>query len=101
MAAILEALLRQIESSNFTRRDTLRMGIGAAFATALPSSRTAADTSVTLEVLFVNAMFNGPLRGILEGEAGVKINDAPFQSSTDVVSRLLAPGGTSRYDVMA
>jgi spermidine/putrescine-binding protein len=83
------------------RRDLLRYA-GALAATGvagMPLRANAAPTAI--EVLMANVCFNGPLRGIVEREANVVINDGPFQSSTDVVSKLTAPGGTSRYDMMA
>lgn len=54
----------------------------------------------SIEVVMVNAAVGGPLRTALEGPTGTKINDAPWQSTTDVVSRLTAPGGTGRYDLL-
>jgi spermidine/putrescine transport system substrate-binding protein len=83
------------------RREFLRFGVAAGSLAAFPGSYADAQQSpVTIEALMANAVFNGSLRGILENGANVKINDSPFQSSTDVISRLLAPGGTSRYDLM-
>ena len=81
------------------RRDFLKQGAAAGMAAAIPGLASAQSTP-TLEVLLANALVSGPLKGILEKEAHVKINDAPFQSSTDVVSRLVAPGGTGRYNLM-
>src|SRR5260370_16334276 len=83
------------------RRD-LRGYAGARAATGVASMPLRANAAPTaIEVLMANVCFNGPLRGIVEREANVVINDGPFQSSTDVVSKLTAPGGTSRYDMMA
>jgi spermidine/putrescine transport system substrate-binding protein len=42
----------------------------------------------------------GELRTTLEEEANVRLVDSPFQSSTDAVSRIMAPGGTSRWDIV-
>jgi len=39
-------------------------------------------------------------REIVEGTTGVKVENAPYVSPTDTVAKLLAPGGTSRYDLM-
>ena len=52
-----------------------------------------------LEVMLPNAIVSGKCREIMETAAGVKISDAPFQSTPDAVSRLLAPGGTSRLNI--
>ena len=81
------------------RREFLKQGAAVGAAAALPGLASAQSTP-TLEVLLANALVSGALKGILEKEAHIKINDAPFQSSTDVVSRLVAPGGTSRYNLM-
>lgn len=40
------------------------------------------------------------LRPMVEGKAGVKVENAPYVSPTDTLAKLLAPGGTSRYDLM-
>ena len=81
------------------RRDFLKAGTVGAIAT-ITGGLTHAQSGPTLEVLLANALVSGPLKGILEAEAKVKINDAPFQSSTDVVARLVAPDGTARYNLM-
>lgn len=39
-------------------------------------------------------------REIVENSTGVKVENAPYVSPTDTVAKLLAPGGTSRYDLM-
>jgi spermidine/putrescine-binding protein len=39
-------------------------------------------------------------REIVESTTGVKVENAPYVSPTDTVAKLLAPGGTSRYDLM-
>jgi spermidine/putrescine transport system substrate-binding protein len=81
------------------RRAFLKQGSAIGATAALPGFAWGQSTP-TLEILLANALVSGPLKGILEKEAHIKINDAPFQSSTDVVSRLVAPGGTSRYNLM-
>jgi hypothetical protein len=81
------------------RREFLKRGAAAGAMAALPGLAQA-QSGATLEILVANALVSGPLKGILEKEANIKINDAPFQSSTDVVSRLIAPGGTGRYNLM-
>ena len=79
------------------RRTLLKAGAAAALGTM---GWAQAQQGPTLEVLLANALVGGPLKGILESEGKFKINDNPFQSSTDVVARLVAPGGTSRYNLM-
>src|SRR5687768_9123867 len=82
------------------RREFLKSSAAASALAALPGGLAYGQSGATLEILVVNALMSGPLKGILEKEARIKINDAPFQSSTDVVSRLVAPGGTGRYNLM-
>lgn len=82
------------------RREFLKRSAAAGTLAALPTGFAYGQAGATLEILVANALVGGPLKGILENEAKVKINDAPFQSSTDVVSRLVAPGGTGRYNLM-
>ena len=78
------------------RRDFLRLTAGAAAAAALVRPAAA---QTTLEVMLPNAIISGRLREIVEQDADVKISDAPFQSTPDSISRLLCPGGTSRFTI--
>jgi len=79
------------------RRDMLKLGAGAALAAGFGGA--AAAQEVTLEVMLPNAIISGKGREIVEKAAGVKLSDAPFQSTPDAVSRLMAPGGTSRFNI--
>jgi spermidine/putrescine transport system substrate-binding protein len=78
------------------RRDALRLGAGAAAMAGLVRPAVA---QTTLEVMLPNAIVSGKLREIVEKDADVKISDAPFQSTPDAISRLLGPGGTSRFNI--
>jgi spermidine/putrescine-binding protein len=40
------------------------------------------------------------VRPLIEKKAGTKVQNAPYVSPTDTLAKLLAPGGTSRYDLM-
>ncbi len=80
------------------RREFLRWSVAAGLSGI--GGYAQAQAGASLDVLLANALVSGPLKGILEKEANIKINDAPFQSSTDVVSRLVAPGGTGRFNLM-
>jgi len=81
-----------------SRRNLLQLAGGAGFVAMTP--RLARAQAGNIDVLVPNAILNAPLRGILEKAIGAKVADAPFQSTTDSVSRLMSPGGTSRYDMM-
>ena len=39
-------------------------------------------------------------RAVLDKQIGIKVENVPYVSPTDTVAKLLAPGGTSRYDMM-
>jgi spermidine/putrescine transport system substrate-binding protein len=93
--AMGEGILR----AGIDRRRFLKASAAGA-AASMTSGFARGQAAPTLEILVANALVSGPLKGILESEAKCKINDAPFQSSTDVVARLVAPGGTSRYNLM-
>ena len=88
---------KKISDRSISRRAALKAGAGAALAVSL--GKPAAAQDVTLEVMLPNAIVSGKCREIMEKAGGVKISDAPFQSTPDAVSRLLAPGGTSRLNI--
>jgi spermidine/putrescine-binding protein len=83
-----------------TRRTVLGASLGALAAASLPA-RVGAQTPPTISVLMVNSALNATLKTFVQEEAKCVINDAAFTSSSDTVSRLAAPGGSSRYDLMA
>lgn len=90
-----------MDRNGMNRREFLGcLGWSAAAGLTGLSGLSYAQSPVTLDVLLANALVSGPLKAILEKEANIKVNDAPFQSSTDVVSRLVAPGGTGRFNLM-
>lgn len=74
------------------------LGLGSGL---LPYGALGQGAPTPVDVLLVNATVQGDLRGILEQEANVRLTDGPWQSSTDVVSRVAAPGGTSRWDLVS
>jgi spermidine/putrescine transport system substrate-binding protein len=81
------------------RRDMLRLTVGAAGLAATGGLGRPAAAQTPFEVLLPNAIVSGKLREIMESEAGVKLSDAPFQSTPDSIARLLGPGGTSRFNL--
>jgi spermidine/putrescine transport system substrate-binding protein len=84
-------------SSGIHRRDVLKLAAGTIATAGLV--RPVAAQAVTMDVMLPNAVVSGKCREILEKEVGGKIVDAPFQSTPDSISRLLGPGGTSRFNV--
>jgi spermidine/putrescine transport system substrate-binding protein len=91
------AMISRGRWSRISRRSLLG---AAAIAASTRPFRAAAEDPV-LTVLIVNSALSGPLKAAIQDEAHCVINDEPYTSSTDSVSRLAAPGGSSRYDLMA
>lgn len=85
-------------SAGWSRRSVLQAMSAVGAASLAPASAHAQQKSI--DGLMVNAVMGGPLRGIIEGATGVKVNDGPFVSSTDNVAKLMAPGGGTRYDLL-
>jgi len=56
--------------------------------------------SVTIQALINTLMLPEPLRPLVIQATDTRVEMAPYTSVTDVVARLLAPGGTSRFDLM-
>jgi spermidine/putrescine-binding protein len=84
------------------RRTFLKFS-GAAAVTAAGgidpfSGALAADTSIS--GVMPGVVLPKRAREIVEKAAGVKVENVPYVSPTDTVAKLLAPGGTSRYDLM-
>ncbi|MBX9749205.1 MAG: extracellular solute-binding protein [Roseococcus sp.] len=80
---------------------TRRAILGGAAASGLLPGLAQAQAPTPIDVLLNNATVLPPLKATLEQEANVRITDGPWQSSTDVVSRVSAPGGTSRWDLVS
>jgi spermidine/putrescine transport system substrate-binding protein len=82
-----------------SRREVVQLAL-AAGVIPLTCLSAGAQARTEIEVLMTNALMGPGLREIVEAEANVKITDAPFRTVTDSVSRLLAPGGASRFSLM-
>jgi spermidine/putrescine transport system substrate-binding protein len=83
------------------KRRRLVGGLGAVGGLAmlgLPDSVRA--QSVTIQGMLNALLLPEPLRPMVAQQADVRVELAPYTSVTDVVARLLAPGGTSRFDLM-
>jgi hypothetical protein len=76
------------------------LGAAAGLGLGGLSAEGVAQQPVPIEILVGNPTVGPTLKPILEEEANVRITEGAFQSSTDTVSRLAAPGGTARYDMM-
>jgi spermidine/putrescine transport system substrate-binding protein len=86
----------------FGRREFLGISGGVAVAAltglARPSAALAADKSIS--GVMPGVVLPDSARAIVEKATGVKVENVPYVSPTDTVAKLLAPGGTSRYDLM-
>ncbi|MBV9347358.1 MAG: extracellular solute-binding protein [Pseudolabrys sp.] len=82
-----------------SRRDVVQLALAAGIV-PLTGGWAAGQSRTEVEVLMTNALMGPGLREVVENEANVKITDAPFRTVTDSISRLLAPGGTTRFSVM-
>jgi spermidine/putrescine-binding protein len=81
-------------------RRSLLLGSGAVgMASLLRSKTTFADTKTVVAVM-PGVFIPDAVRPLIEQEAGVKVQNAPYVSPTDTLAKLLAPGGTSQYDLM-
>jgi spermidine/putrescine transport system substrate-binding protein len=83
------------------KRRKLVGGLGAAGGMAmLGMPASVAAQSVTIQGMLNSLLLPEPLRPMVAQQADVRVELAPYTSVTDVVARLLAPGGTSRFDLM-
>ena len=83
------------------RRKFLRQSgaVGAAALAGFPGLSAYAQQK-TVTAVMSGAILPDKVRPIIENGAKVKVNNLPYVSPTDTVAKLLAPGGTSRYDLM-
>lgn len=79
----------------------LLLGAPLAIAAASRPLGSYAQPPSVLTVLIVNSAVRGPLKVAIQDQAHCAVNDEPYTSSTDSVARLVAPGRSSRYDLMA
>jgi spermidine/putrescine transport system substrate-binding protein len=91
--------MSQIDSMQ--RRAFLRQSggvLGSAALAGFPGLSAAQQKTITAVMLGV--IIPDPVRPIIENTSRVKVNNLPFVSQTDLLAKLTAPGGTSRYDYM-
>lgn len=84
------------------RRDFLKLS-GATVASSLvgvgaPLPALASEKKIS--AVMVGVILNPKTREVVEKATSVKIENVPYVSPTDTVAKLMAPGGTSRYDLM-
>ncbi len=81
------------------------LGNSALAATALTGGAGALGSTAWAQPKSISAVFPGVImtdqtRAIIDKATGVKVENIPYVSPTDTVAKLLAPGGTGRYDLM-
>ncbi len=89
--------------NGMSRREFL--GSSALAATAFVSAAGMGSTSAWAQQKAISAVLPGVIltdgtREIIDKATGTKVENVPYVSPTDTVAKLLAPGGTSRYDLM-
>ena len=96
-------LTRLVGGHPADRRTFLR-GAGAAglaglAAGTLPVSGALAQSQSVVAIM-PGVFIPDAARPIVEEMSGVKVENAPYVSPTDTLAKLMAPGGTSQYDMM-
>jgi spermidine/putrescine transport system substrate-binding protein len=83
------------------RRKLLKAGgaMGAALAAGVPPSVWAQSQAV--RAVMPNVFMPEAVRPIVAAQTGgLKVDNLPYVSPTDTLAKLMAPGGTSQYDMM-
>jgi spermidine/putrescine transport system substrate-binding protein len=81
-------------------RRSLLLGSSAIGMMSLLGSRTASADAKSVVAVMPGVFIPDPVRPLIEAKAGVKVQNAPYVSPTDTLAKLLAPGGTSQYDLI-
>ena len=81
-------------------RRSLLAGAGAIGAAAAAGLRPASAQAKSVTAIMPGVFIPDQVRPLIEAKAGLKVENAPYVSPTDTLAKLLAPGGTSRYDLM-
>lgn len=81
-------------------RRSMLLGCGAMGIASLMGSETTFADAKTVVAVMPGVFIPDAVRPLIEQKAGVKVQNAPYVSPTDTLAKLLAPGGTSQYDLM-
>jgi spermidine/putrescine transport system substrate-binding protein len=97
MSEIHEKL--RMNRRNFLGNSALTIvGLAAGTSGLGASSAWAAEKSIT--AVIPGVILDKDTRAIISKATGISIHNVPYVSPTDTVAKLLAPGGSSRYDLM-
>lgn len=94
--------LQSEAQNNINRRSLIKAGIATSLMAGvapLGLGRAFAQ-SPSVTAVMPGVFLPDAVRPVLEGGAGVRVENAPYVSPTDTLAKLLSPGGTSRYDLM-
>jgi spermidine/putrescine-binding protein len=80
------------------RRAALGLAGGAALAAA--GTHPAAAQQARLTAVMPGPFLPDGARAILERQINARVENLPYVSPTDTAAKLMAPGGTGRYDLM-
>jgi len=81
-------------------RRSLLIGAAALGAAAAGGVAPAFAQAKPVTAVMPGVFMPDSVRPLIESKAGFKVENAPYVSPTDTLAKLLAPGGTSRYDMM-
>ena len=82
------------------------LGNSALAAAALAGGQVSIGTTPawaqqkSISAVLPGVIMTDTTRAIIDKMTGTKVENVPYVSPTDTVAKLLAPGGTSRYDLM-
>jgi spermidine/putrescine-binding protein len=82
------------------RRKLLGAAMAGGLAAGLGLPPSVRAQSVTIQALLNSLLMPETLRPMVVQQTDTRVELAPYTSVTDVVAKLLAPGGTSRFDLM-
>lgn len=90
------------KTTSIGRREFLTLSGGVAMAAAggFDPLTVALAAESSISGVMPGVVLPTEARAIVEKSTGVKVENVPYVSPTDTVAKLLAPGGTSRYDLM-
>jgi len=95
---------RPTRSGKITRRQVLGHSALAAAAlvggTGVFRATPSGAQQKSISAVLPGVIMTDKTRAIIDQMTGTKVENVPYVSPTDTVAKLLAPGGTSRYDLM-
>lgn len=89
-------------ATGMSRRNFLAMPALAAGAAALgaPGARFAFAQGAPVTAVMPGVFIPDAARAVITEQTGIALENVPYVSPTDTLAKLLAPGGTGRYDLM-